>query len=182
VYKHTIVTIGKELKFDDHVSYICLKANQKLSVLSRMCNYLSLEKRRIIYKSFVESQFKYCPLVWFFHSRASNNKINKLHERALRLVYGDYNSSFESLLDKDHSFTIHIQTIQKLAIEIFKCLNGMSVSDIKDLFPLNTSQYKDNNDLVIPSVNTELKGKNSLRYLGPVIWNSTLVEILAKIL
>jgi len=171
------ITIDKELKFDEHVSHICLKANQKLSVLSRMCNFLSLEKRRIIYKSFIESQFKYCPLVWFFHSRTSNNRINKLHERALRLVYGDYNSTFETLLEKDNSFTIHFKSIQKLAIEIYKCLNGMSVSDIKDLFPINTNRYKDNNDLMIPSVNTELKGKNSLRYLGPVIWNSIPSDI-----
>jgi len=130
----------------------------KLSVISRMYNFSSLDKRRTIYKSFIESQFKYCPSIWFFHSRSSNIKINKLHGRALRLVYGDYNSSFESLLIKDNSFTIHVQTIQKLAIEIFKCLHRISVSDIKDLFPFNGNQYRLDNKLMIPSVNTELKG------------------------
>ena len=42
-----------------------------------------------------------------FHSRTTSNKIDKLHERALRLVYGDYGSTFEGLLEKDHSFTVH---------------------------------------------------------------------------
>ena len=62
-------------------------------------------------KSFIESQFGYCPLVWMFHSRSLNNRINHIHERALRIVYKDYYSSFEELLEKDKSFTIHERNI-----------------------------------------------------------------------
>ena len=47
-----------------------------------------------------------------FCSRSANNKINKLHERALRIVYDDYNSKFEELLTKDSSFTIHHKTFR----------------------------------------------------------------------
>ena len=64
-----------------------MKANRKLSALARMSKYLKFEQRRIVFKTFVESQFGYCPLVWMFHSRRLNLKINKLHERALRIVY-----------------------------------------------------------------------------------------------
>ena len=77
------VTIDNELKFDKHVSKICSKASRKLSVLARMSKLLLFEKRRVIFKSFVECQFKYCPLLWMFHSRHTNNKIIWLHERAL---------------------------------------------------------------------------------------------------
>ena len=117
------ITIDNELKFDRHVSDICLKANRKLSALIRMSKFLSLDKRQIVFKAFVESQFQYCPLVWMFHSRTLNNRINRLHERALRTVYGDYESSFETLLDKDGSFLIHHQNIQRFAIEIYKMIN-----------------------------------------------------------
>ena len=55
-------TIDKDLNFDKHVSKILSKANKKLNVLSWMQRFLSVEKRRIIFKSFIESQFKYCPL------------------------------------------------------------------------------------------------------------------------
>ena len=55
-----------------------------------------------------------------FYSRNTNNKINKLHERALRLVYDDYVSRFEELLEKDNSFTIHRYNIQALCIELYK--------------------------------------------------------------
>ena len=71
-------------------------------------------------KAFIESQFNYCPLIWMDHSRSVNNKINHLHERSLRIVCKDNISSFEDLLKKDRSFTIHQRDIQSLATELFK--------------------------------------------------------------
>ena len=53
-----------------------------------------------------------------FFSRTANNKINKLYERALRIVYDDYNSKFEELLTRDVSFFIHHQNIQTLGINL----------------------------------------------------------------
>ena len=57
-------------------------------------------------KAFVESKFGYCPLVWMLRSRTLNNRINKLHERALRLVYKHDDCTFEELVEKDNSLTI----------------------------------------------------------------------------
>ena len=54
------VTIDRDLTFDKHVLKFCSKANQKLSALFRMVNLLSFNKRRTLFKAFVESQFKYC--------------------------------------------------------------------------------------------------------------------------
>ena len=62
----------------------------------------------------------YCPITWVFFSRSCNNKIKKLQEKALRLVYDDYESSFDVLLNKNKSFSIHHQNIQKLMIEVPK--------------------------------------------------------------
>ena len=83
-----------------------------------MGNILNFEQRRI-FKSFIESQFKYCPLILMFCSRKANNKIKKLHERALRIAYQDDISTFEELLKKDNSFSIHHQNIQTLATEMY---------------------------------------------------------------
>ena len=84
------VTIDNKLNFDNHVQNICSNAVRKLSVLRRMVNFLSFDKKRLLLKSFVESQFAYCPLIWMLHSRESNNRINRLRERAIRLIYNDH--------------------------------------------------------------------------------------------
>ena len=71
-------------------------------------------------RSFMMSQFSYSPLICICRSRRINNQINKLHERALRLVYNDKSSSFRELLERDNSVTIHERNIQVLLTEIFK--------------------------------------------------------------
>ena len=64
---------------------------------------MNVSKKRIIMKSFIESQFGYCPLISIFHIRGLNNKINRIHERALRIAYNDTSSSYGELLTKDRS-------------------------------------------------------------------------------
>ena len=92
------IKIDKSLNFTDHVSGLLKKGNQKLYALARISKYLSPDKLKIIMKTFIQSQFNYCPLVWMFHSRTLNNKINKLHERALRIVYKNESLTFDELL------------------------------------------------------------------------------------
>ena len=109
-----------ELNFENHASAICNKVSRKVIALGRIANYMPLEKRRIVMKTFIASQFNYCPLILMFHSRTINNKINRLHERAFRIVYSDFKSSFGGLLMKGNSFSRHERNIQSLAIEIYK--------------------------------------------------------------
>ena len=86
------ITIDKDLKFDKHMNKI--------------------------FKSFIESQFKYCPSTWMFCSGKSNNEINRLHERSLTIVNNDYDSIYEELLSQNNCFSIHDQNIHRLADEI----------------------------------------------------------------
>ena len=80
------VNIYTYLNSNEHVTNLCKKANQKLQALARISKYLNEDKLKILMKTFTQSQFNYSPLVWMFHSRTLNNKINRLHERALRVV------------------------------------------------------------------------------------------------
>ena len=77
------ILIDANLSFEKHIGNICQKAGKKLFALSSMSAYLGTDKLRLLMTAFVTSQFQYCPLVWMFHSRKMNNKINRLHERAL---------------------------------------------------------------------------------------------------
>ena len=144
-----------------------------------MVNLLSFNKSRTLFKALAESQFKYCPVVWMFHSWRTNNKINRLHERALKIVYDDDVSTFDQLLVMDKSFCIHHQNNQRLLTEIYKALHDISGNTLKELLVKKESirSLRSKLELVIPSVNSILKGKNSIRYFGSVIWNSLPIEI-----
>ena len=111
------ITIDRDLKFDKHVNNLCENACQKLNALVRLAPFMNVDKKRMIMKAFIELQFGYCPLVWIFHGRTLNNKINRIHERALRIIYNDKSSSFQNLLEKDNSVTIHHTNIKILATE-----------------------------------------------------------------
>ena len=102
------------------------KTSLKLNALARIAPFVNVSKKRIMMKSFNESQFGICPLIWMFHSRGLNNKINRFHERALRITYNDKLSSYGELLIKDSSVTIHYRNIRALAIEIYKVMQGIS--------------------------------------------------------
>ena len=70
------ITIDDKLRFANQVTDLCKIAHGKLSSLIRHSNILNFEKRRTFLKSFIESQFGYSPLVWMFHDRGLENKIN----------------------------------------------------------------------------------------------------------
>ena len=88
-------------------------------------------------KTFLESQFNYCLLIWVLHSRTLNNKIKCLHEKALRIAYSDYKPSFTTLLEKDGSISLHHRNIQSLAIEIHKFFQGLSPTIMDHIIKLN---------------------------------------------
>ena len=167
------VTIDNELKFDEHVSKLCKKASQKLHALARVSNYMSQDKLRMLMKAFVESQFGYCPLVWMFHSRKLNNRINRLHERTLRLVYKDSLLTFEELLQKDNSFSIHHRNLQKLATEIYKVKNNLSPTIMEGIFPIREIPYdlRNKNPFRSCKVRTVFNGTETISFRGPKSWD-----------
>ena len=83
------VTVAANLNFNCHSENILKKASKKVLVLARITHYMSIPKRKLLMNSFFTSQFNYCPLTWMCHSRTMNNKINRLHERCLRIVHSD---------------------------------------------------------------------------------------------
>jgi hypothetical protein len=149
------VTIDKHMNFEKHIANICQRAHSKLSAIARYSRLLDFHKLKLLIKSFVESQISYCPLIWMFYNRNVNTRINKLHERALRLLYRDDISTFEVLLEKSNEFTIHQRNIQTLAVKK-RVYNGPN---------LRTST-----DFVVPRANTVHYGDDSLLSFGTKIW------------
>ena len=118
-------------------------------------------------KTFFNSQFSCCPLVWMCHSRASNNKINRLHERCLRLIYNDKQWTFEELLEKDDSVSIHIKNLQTLAIDMYKVMNGSSAEIMKEIFRIreeNGYTLRHQNTFKRPVVNSVYNGTEAVSF------------------
>ena len=106
------------------------------------------------------------------HSRAKNNKINRLYERCLRIIYKDKASTFEQLLEKDSSVSIHTRNLRFLAVEMFKVVKGLAPTIINDLFPL-----KETNNHNLARNETVRHGFESTSYFGPKIWEMLLSEM-----
>ena len=124
-------------------------------------------------KAFIELQFGYCPLVWMFHSRSLNNKINRIHERALRITYNDKSSSFQNLFEKDNSVTIHYRNIKILAIELYKFIQRLSPPVMNEIFVErnNNHSLRGNNVLTRRKVTSVRYGTETVSFLAPKIWD-----------
>ena len=135
------ITTDSKLSFDKHIQQICSRTSAKLKALARIAPFMNITKRKILMNAFFNSRFSYCPLTWMFHSRKLNNKINKLHERCLRIVYNNNTSTYEELLETDNSVSVHFQNVQALTIELYMVVNRFSPDIMKDVFPLNENSF-----------------------------------------
>ena len=125
-------------------------------------------------RAFVISQFHYCPLVWMFHSRHLNNKINRIHERTLRIAKKDYESSFNTLLEKDHSVSIHAKNLQTLMTEMFKTMENINLPSMKETSYHRAVTYnlRNNNEFLLPRVRTTSYRSETIKYRGQRLWLS----------
>ena len=174
------INTDSKLIFEDHINRICKKASAKLNPLGRISYYMEPLKWRLLVNAFFTSQFNYCPLTWMFHIKKLNNKINRLHERCLWLIFSDKGPSYEELLDKDNSVPIHQKNLQKLAIEMFKTYAGMAPQIMNEVFPRNyTLNYnlRLHPEFASRAINTVHYGSESLSFLGPKIWEMLPVDL-----
>ena len=139
------------LNFDYHVNQICKKASKRLHALSRVCKFIDRDKRKMLTKAFIISQLPYCPMVWMFQSRNNENRVNKIHETALKSFYEcNPNLSFDELLVKDKSVSNHQGNLQFLATEILKVKDGIFTGLAEDIFQfVNKSYDLRNNSLLL---------------------------------
>ena len=130
-------------------------------------------------KTFIQSQFNYCPLTWMFHNRTLNNEINRLHERSLRIVYINDNLTFQELLGIDNSITIHQKNLQRLATEMDKVKSNIAPLPMHELFTEQISEHDLRNKRCwgIPKVRAVGYGTETITYRGPKTWELLPTEI-----
>ena len=95
------VAIESKLRFNEHVKTICKKTNSKGKAFLRGVRYLEPQKASLLYNSLMLKNFSYCPLIWMFCGEATNDNVNSVHKRALRVLLIEYTYSFEELLHRN---------------------------------------------------------------------------------
>ena len=176
--ENSVVLLGIEidhsLTFNTHIANICKKSARQLAVLKRLGHLLTRQGKLAIFKSFITSNFNYCPLIWHFCSQSSTKKLEKIQERALRFIYNDYSSTHHDLLKTANTEHLHVKRIKEMACEVFKIVNNIAPSFIQNLITLKCSQYsmRKENTAVVPKANTSKYGLKSFVHDGPRVWNS----------
>ena len=124
--------------------------------------------------AFITSQFSYAPVVWMFHSRKQNHHINRIQERALRVVYKDYDSSFDELLEKENSYKTHDRNLQKLVAEIFQVKMSLGPEIMKESFEIVELPHALRNELKLKSrkIHSVSYGIETASFVGARVWNS----------
>ena len=165
------IDIDNQLSFKPHLLSLCKKAGQKVGALARIVKFLSFEKQKLIFNSFIESQYSHCPLIWMFVGKKINRKINHLQERALRMIYNDYSSSFQDFLLNDKTVTFHQKNIRRVAIEMYKVKNNLTPTFMNTFFYeyIFDSKTRSREHFLQTENNTVKFGENSWRVFGPIV-------------
>ena len=119
------LTIDYNLKFNAHIDQLYTTARFELHALCRIIKFLIIEQA-ILANSFVNTQFGYAPLTWMFTRKNSMLKVTQIHWSILRVVYDDYNSTYEELLASHNDISIHQKHLKHLAIEVYKSLTNLN--------------------------------------------------------
>ena len=118
--KLLVIYIDNRLNFDYHISQLCKKTGKTMHALTRVFIYVDISQRKLIANAFM-SWFSYCPLIWMFHDQTMEHRINRIHERTLRLIYSNQHQiTFKGLLEKSKTVSIHQRNLQTFATEIYK--------------------------------------------------------------
>ena len=171
------VTLDDKLNFKAHI--ICQTASCQINALKRISKFLNEQCRMNVYKSFINANFNYCPMVWMFCGKTNLNKLEKLQERALAVVYGNNSLDYDDMLQRSGQLRIRINLIRLVVIEMFKYTKGINPAYMNDKFIDKESKYnlRDQSRLLQPKFNTKRYGYRSFKYFGSKIWNSLPASI-----
>jgi hypothetical protein len=126
-----------------------------------------------IYHSFIMSNLSYWPLIWHFCSERNTNKIEKLQERALRFIYDDNTSSYDTLLEQSKLPSLKIRQMRTMALETYKIVNKSSSEFLHNLITLKDNSYNFRYKLTVelPRPRTTRYGKKSFSYEAAQLCN-----------
>ena len=145
------ITIDNILTFNEHINNLCRNASYKLYALRRIRKYLTQDQAKLLYNAFINSQFNYAPIIWMLCRK--NQKIQKIHHKALKVVFNSDNG-YDELLQMSNEITIHQKHLHALICEVFKSLNNSNPEFMWSYFTFKNITYDIRNGplLKLPNV------------------------------
>ena len=153
---------------------MCRKASQQLNVLKRIGRFLNRLGRLTVYHTFIMSNFNYCSLTWHFCGEVETKKLEKIQERALRFIYEDHVSSYETLLHKSKMPSLKLRRMRTLALETFRIIHKETPVYLHDIINVkyNSYSFRYSNLVEILQVRTTFYGKKFFSF-----WCCKVVEL-----
>ena len=178
------VVLDNYLSWDRHIEMIYKKVYPKIGVLYRLSKFISRPILNIIYNTLIQPDFDYCISVWGNCPKIHFERLQKLQNRAARIVCNEYDWNIPSLsLIKQLGWmSIEMRKDYFISVIMYKTING---SGLRYLFPnlTYTHQYHNyntraaSNDMfILPKPKCELF-KTSLQYYGIKLWNHLPYQI-----
>ena len=176
------IKIDKCLSFVKHIDYVCQNVTSKISLLSKIKQYLPLDTRKLYYNAYILPVMDYCLTVWGSAPKYQLDRLLKLQKRAARIILDmPPDAPSMPLFQQLGWLTIYERLEYNKAIVLYKSTHGLTPTYISDLFEFPSSERYSarsvsNNDMLIKRHNTKIFEK-SLQYGGPRLWNSLPTSI-----
>lgn len=174
------VLIDSNLTWRDHVDKITKKIASGIGAIKRVRHLVPQATLHNIYNALVQPHFDYCNVVWGNCGVTLHNKLQKLQNRAARvLTHSAFDANANLLFDELGWVNLDLQQRRARAIMTFKCRQGLAPDYLSTLFSNHVCGYdlRDSAEkLNVPLPRTEYY-KKSFSYSGAVTWNSLPVHM-----
>ena len=124
--KILVVNIDEMLNFNNHITAVCRQSSQKVGVLLRLRKLIPVSAKLQLYKSAILPHLTYCHLVWHFCRASDKRKLERIQERALRVVFNTNSLTYQELLDKAQLSSLNNRRLQDIAILMYKVKNNLT--------------------------------------------------------
>ena len=169
--------------FDDpfsiRVNRVRLYCTASVQVLQRHKHLISTCAKKRLYDAFLLSCLSYCPIIWDYCGKRNSDKLEWINESCFRLIFNEYHSSYDKLLNSINRPSLHNRRIHDMLTLVYKSFHGLASSYINELLIERNSSYnlRGKHSLSIPRVQSTKYGLHSFRYSASKYWNM-LPEVL----
>ena len=176
------VLIDENLSWNMHINKLIKKIASSIGAIKRVRPFVPFTALQYIYNSLVQPHFNYCCVVWDNCNKTYADKLQKLQNRAARvLTSSSYDIAADFLLEKLGWRKLDTQRKLEKAVMVYKSLNGLAPDYLRPMFIdrssiTNYSLRDTEGKLAIPKPRTNYL-KNSFGYSGAVLWNSLPTEL-----